>query len=144
MTPRLRLRGQAAALSLVLIGSLAAAQSPRDRIEALIPAPDPYAELNAADRALIARESVQIFGAEPAGVAFFTGPDCPHCARAAREIDALARRFGTTVKVHDTRDSTAAALHDRLRLPDLPAYVIGDKLISGWLPDFILVRYLAP
>lgn len=128
------------ALILCCLPLLAGADSLRERLRALVPPPDPYAQEKADDLARIAREPVLF--AEGQAIAMFTHPDCGSCGHAEAELQALSKALGVGVQILNTHSPANAALMERLSLDLLPSYVMPDRLIRGQMPSFVLERYL--
>lgn len=101
------------------------------------------------DLAMLDRAAQHLFdpdrpGIGPAGaptrIAFFTRADCPDCATAREELQALATRMGFRATVFDMgRD---AALARELGLDMAPSYVLPDMMLRGAMPSVVLERYL--
>ncbi|MHA6344053.1 glutaredoxin family protein [Roseivivax sp. CAU 1761] len=115
-------------------------------------AQDLYADEIAADLGRIEAEAARLFapdrpgpgpeGALPA-IALLVGPDCPDCAAAQAELDALARRLGLRAAVIDVAaDPADRAMMERLTLDMVPSYVMPDRMIRGHMPQVVLERYL--
>ncbi|QFT59811.1 hypothetical protein FIU94_13340 [Sulfitobacter sp. THAF37] len=92
------------------------------------------------DKALLAALEPEILNGNR--IALFIGADCGTCARAAEELAALSREYGATFILHDTGDTAAARLADRLGMTDLPFYVLPGMILRGHIPKVVLPRYL--
>src|SRR6056297_298525 len=77
----------------------------------------------------------------PIRIAVFTRADCPECATARDELQALAARIGFRAALFDM-DRDAGLARD-LGLDTAPSYVLPDKLLRGAIPSLVLERYLA-
>ena len=114
------------------------------------PPPDIYGDAIDRDLALLDRLAPRLFdparpGLGPAGapirIAVFTRADCPECATARDELQALAARIGFRAALFDM-DRDAGLARD-LGLDTAPSYVLPDKLLRGAIPSLVLERYLA-
>lgn len=134
------------ALALVFAAPAAEAQSLQDRLRALAAPPpvtgDLYAEDKANDLDRIEADATTLFP-EGEAIAFFTGPDCPDCMKAASELSDIASKMGIGVNSFDIADAENAALMARMTLDVVPSYVMPDRLIRGHMPAFVLERYLS-
>lgn len=101
------------------------------------------------DRATLAALQARLFGAhlpgfgDPAAravMALLTGPDCPDCAAALAEAEALASTHPLRVTVVDV--TAAADLLEALELDILPAYVFDGLIVRGHVPPVVLERYI--
>ncbi len=119
--------------------------------------------------ALFAVTSTGFGAAEPETVlAIFVAADCPDCARAVEEAAAIAAnrpRLRVELRAADSSAATAARVaelaklagaanpvppqnrgdadrFERLGLDAVPAYVLPDMMLRGWIPATVLGRYL--
>lgn len=73
-------------------------------------------------------------------IALITEPDCPDCARAERDLRALAETYGVRVNLLNASDH--ADLAARLEVDTLPFYVFPKMMLRGYMPAAVLKRYL--
>ena len=115
-------------------------------------APSPvesYADEIARDLDILDRAAPRLFDAArrslgpegvPVRIAFFTRADCPSCATARAELQALATRMGFRATLFDM-DRDAALARD-LGLDMAPSYVLPDRMLRGAMPAIVIERYL--
>ncbi|MET4103111.1 hypothetical protein ABIE58_002548 [Roseovarius sp. MBR-78] len=111
---------------------------------------DLYGDDIARDLDALRRAAPRLFSADqpglgpkgtPTRIALFTRADCPDCATAMQELQALATRMGFRVALFDlARD---AALARDLGLDTAPFYVMPDRMLRGLMPAIVLERYLS-
>ena len=101
--------------------------------------PQPYADEINSDLALIRLHGPTLFAGHD--IALFVSSDCAVCARAEKELSALAQAQGLSINVLIVERH--AGLQAALEIDSLPFYVLPDKMLRGMMPATVLQRFLS-